>query len=115
MKAIPLPYDLGKLLLIPQWPWMDPVLRGALFVLLCIVPLGLMVWLYRYEMRLVPRVTATALLALRVVVLALILFLICLQPVHARDRTEGRPGFFLVAVDRSDSMDVADPQRRSEE
>src|SRR5262249_17628325 len=44
-------------------------------------------------------------------VLGIILFLVCLQPVYARDRTIGLPGRVLVAVDRSDSMDVSDPQR----
>src|SRR5262249_16307566 len=67
--------------------------------------------LYRYELRLVPRSAALVLLGLRVAVLALIVFLVGFQPVYARDVKFDLPGRILVAVDRSDSTDVADPQR----
>src|SRR5215469_7343228 len=103
------PFD-ADLLLTPQWEG-PPLLKWGLFLLVCGVPLALVVWLYRYELRLVKRPTALGLLGLRVVALVLILFLACLQPIYARSRTEGLPGRVLVAVDRSDSMDVADPQR----
>src|SRR5205823_3038760 len=39
------------------------------------------------------------------------LFLLGLQPVYARTHTEELPGRVLIAVDRSDSADVTDPQR----
>ncbi|HZY89917.1 MAG TPA: vWA domain-containing protein, partial [Gemmataceae bacterium] len=103
------PFD-ADLLLTPQWGG-PPLLKWGLLLLVCGVPLALVVWLYRYELRLVPRLTALGLLGLRVVALVLILFLACLQPIYARSRTEGLPGRVLIAVDRSDSMDVADPQR----
>ncbi len=103
------PFD-ADLLLTPQWEG-PPLVKWGLFLLVCGVPLGLVVWLYRYELRLVPRLTALGLLGLRVVALVLILFLACLQPIYARNHTEGLPGRVLIAVDRSDSMDVADPQR----
>jgi hypothetical protein len=108
--ALPFAPD-SHLLLTPPWSNLHPALRGGLLVLLCAVPAALVLWLYRYELRLVSRKVASVLLALRLIVLALILFLVCLQPVYARDRTEGIAGRVLVAVDRSDSMDVADPQR----
>ena len=57
------------------------------------------------------RAPPSLLLGLRVIVLVLILFLLGLQPVYARTHTEELPGRVLVAVDRSDSMDVTDPQR----
>jgi hypothetical protein len=106
-----LPYDLGDLLLTPQWAGLPPGLRLGLIALVCVVPLLLVLWLYRWELRLVSRFTATVLLGLRSTVLLLLLMLVCLQPVHARDKTFGLPGRVLVAVDRSDSMDIADPQR----
>lgn len=110
-SRLSLPFDLGDLLLTPQWPGLPWAVRFGLIALVCVLPLGLVLWLYRYELRLVSRFTATSLLGLRLVVLVLLLALVCLQPVHARDTTFGLPGRVLVAVDRSDSMDVADPQR----
>jgi hypothetical protein len=103
------PFD-ADLLLTPQWEG-PPLLKWGLLLLVCGVPLALVVWLYRYELRLVPRLTALGLLGLRVVALVLILFLACLQPIYARSKTDGLPGRVLIAVDRSDSMDVADAQR----
>jgi hypothetical protein len=112
MFRLPLPFvPDSHLLLTPQGPGLPFVLRVALLVLLGAVPVGLVLWLYRYELRLVPRAAAGVLLGLRLAVLGIILFLVCLQPVYARDRTIGLPGRVLVAVDRSGSMDVSDPQR----
>jgi hypothetical protein len=111
MYSLRLPFDLGDLLLTPQWSGMPATFQAGLVLAMCLVPLGLMLWLCRYEMHLVSRMTALGLLALRLVVLILILLLVCLQPVYARTRTEGLPGKVVVAVDLSDSMDVADPQR----
>src|SRR5262249_18632616 len=102
-SRLSLPYDLGDLLLTPQWAGLPAGLRFGLIALVCVVPLALVLWLYRWELRLVSRVTATALLGLRTLVLLLLLALVCLQPVHARDKTFGLPGRVLVAVDRSDS------------
>jgi hypothetical protein len=86
-------------------------LRGVLIAAVCLVPLALILWLYRYEMQLVARTTAVGLLCLRAMVLALLLILVCLQPIYGFTRTYGQRGYVLVAVDRSDSMDVADRQR----
>jgi hypothetical protein len=113
MFTIPLPLPDTSLILTPPWAGLPVPLRVAVLVLLCVVPLGLMVWLYRVELRIIPRLTALFLLALRLTVLALLLFLVCLQPVYARDRKLELPGRVLVVVDRSDSMDVADPQREA--
>jgi hypothetical protein len=111
LARVSLPYDLGDLLLTPQWPGLAAPLRYGLITLVCLVPLVLVLWLYRWELRLVTRITALGLLGLRLVVLLLLLSLVCLQPVHARDKTFGLPGRVLIVVDRSESMDVADPQR----
>ncbi|HTU20170.1 MAG TPA: hypothetical protein VMG10_19050 [Gemmataceae bacterium] len=106
-----LPFDLGDILLTPQWAGLNPLLQAALLAGVCLVPLALVLWLYRYEMQLVARSTALGLLCLRGTVLALLLILVCLQPIYGRTRTDGLPGYVLVAVDRSESMDVADRQR----
>jgi hypothetical protein len=106
-----LPFDLGDILLTPQWTGLSAALQATLLAAVCLVPLLLVLWLYRYEMQLVARSTALGLLCLRGTVLALLLVLVCLQPIYGRTRTEGLPGYVLVAVDRSDSMDVADRQR----
>src|SRR3954467_7504154 len=111
MFSVPLPLRDAKLLLTPPWSGLHPGVRAGLLLLACLVPLVLLLWLYRCELALVPRAVARALLGLRLAVLCLLLGLVCLQPIYARDRTEGLPGRVLVAVDRSDSMGVKDPQR----
>src|SRR5205085_5842263 len=68
-------------------------------------------WLYRYEMRLVAARTARTLLCLRVLAIVLLLMLVVLQHVYARITKEELPSRIIVAVDISDSMHVADPQR----
>ena len=112
MFSLKLPFDLGDILLTPPSAGLSPALRAPVLAFVCLLPLVLVLWLYRYEMQLVARSTALGLLGLRVTVLALLLVLVCLQPIYGRTRTESLPGRVLVAVDRSDSMDVADPQRQ---
>src|SRR5579872_5683774 len=114
MVRINLPFD-SSLLLAPPWSGLPPVVQIVLLVLLGLVPLLLIVALYRYELKLVPPLTALLLLGLRVGVLTLIVLLVGLRPVYARDVTSNVPGTIFVVVDRSDSMDVADPQRTAEE
>src|SRR5437763_12653343 len=104
MLAVNLPLVDADLVLNPPWSGLHPGMQAGLLALLALVPLVLLVALYRYELRLVPSATALGLLVLRLAVLALLLSLVCLQPVFARDRTYGLPGRVLVAVDRSDSM-----------
>jgi hypothetical protein len=111
MFSCKLPFDLGDILLTPQWAGLGPALQAVVLTALCLLPLVLVLWLYRYEMQLVTRTTAIGLLGLRVAVLALLLILVCLQPIYGRTRTDNVPGCVLVAVDRSASMDVIDRQR----
>ncbi len=110
MIRIPLPSPDTHLLLSPRWGEI-PLAAQVLLLVLCLTPVALVVWLYRYEMRLIRRRVALALLALRLVVLALLLFLFCFQPVWAHETRHALPGRVLIAVDRSDSLSVADPQR----
>jgi hypothetical protein len=111
MLRIPLPFHDAALLLIPRWGELAPPTQVGLLLLLCAVPVALVLFLYRYELRLVARSTAAALVGFRLLVLFLLLFLVLLQPVVGRDVATPLPGRVLIAVDRSDSMDVADPQR----
>lgn len=110
MLRIPLPFT--DTYLMPLWPWGElsyPAQFGLLA--LCALPFLLTIWLYIYEMRLVTVTRATLLLCLRLVSLLLVLTLILFQPVLRQPRTIEEPGRVIIAVDRSESMDVADPQR----
>ena len=111
MYRIRLPVPDSSLLLAPQGSSLPPALQMALLVLLAVVPLLLVVTLYRYELELVPRTAALLLLGLHSAVLTLLVFLVGFQPIYAREVTLAQPGRVLVFVDRSASMDVADPQR----
>jgi hypothetical protein len=111
MHRISLPGTDASLLVSPRWAELPPLLQVAILVLAFVVPLALVMLLYRYELRLIKPGAAIGLLALRLVVVVLILFLLGLQPVYARTHTEELPGRVLIAVDRSDSIGVTDPQR----
>ncbi|HKI37960.1 MAG TPA: hypothetical protein VKA46_39260 [Gemmataceae bacterium] len=111
MHRIPFPGTDASLLLSPRWGELSTFWQWTLLGLIVAVPLLLVVILYRYELRLIKPAAAVLLLGLRLVVLVLILFLLGLQPIYARTHTEELPGRVLVAVDRSDSTGVTDPQR----
>ncbi|MFN4261236.1 MAG: hypothetical protein ACK4RK_18260 [Gemmataceae bacterium] len=111
MYSLPLPWLDARLALSLPWTNLPVIYQVPLLVLVCLVPVTLAVWLYRYEMRLVRGRTAVALLLLRLVTLFVILFLVCLQPIVAHPYTEELTSQVLIAVDRSDSMNIADPQR----
>jgi hypothetical protein len=66
-------------------------------------------------LRLIRRGTALGLLLCRLLVLATLLFVVNFQPIIARSTTEHLPSRVLIAVDRSQSMDIADPQRLRED
>jgi hypothetical protein len=106
-----IPFTDYRLLLSPRWSELSGVMQWILLALLCLAPVVLMIWLYRYELNLVRRATALGLLALRLSILLFLLFVLCLQPVAARVPVESIPGRVLVAIDRSDSMEARDPQR----
>src|SRR5262249_43545344 len=58
MFRLALPWPDTSLLLTPQWSGLvSPVLQALLLLLVVAVPLGLVLWLYRYELRLVSRAT----------------------------------------------------------
>jgi hypothetical protein len=110
MVRLPLPFSDAVLLLTPRWADLSRPLQG-LTLFLAVLPFLLVMLLCRYEMRLVGWRRALPLLGLRLTLIGLLLALILLQPVLARTVIEDLPGRVLIAVDRSASMDVADPQR----
>ena len=109
MWIIDLPDRELQLLLTPRWADLDPPLQWGLLVLVGLGPLLLAAWLYRRELRPLPSRVAGGLLALRLLVVSLVWFLLALQPVLVHTTTEEVPGYVLVALDRSASMEVADP------
>lgn len=110
MLRIDLPFSDGTLLLQPRFAESSLALQ-VLAAVVGLLPLVLVGWLYRTELRLVRPMVARGLLVLRLSVVALVLVLIAFQPVLARTITETVPGRVVVALDRSDSMNVTDPQR----
>jgi hypothetical protein len=110
MVRVPLSDDY-TLLLSPRWPDLGPAGQAAALALLGLAPLVIVLALYRRELRLLRRLAALVLLGLRLAVVALLWLLVALQPVVACSTTEELPGRVLVVVDRSASMDVADPGR----
>jgi hypothetical protein len=114
MFRIPLPLeDDPALLLCPRWGGLDPAVQLLVLGLLLVLPLVLVGWLYRYEMRLVRPLAARSLLALRLLVIFFLWCIVGLQPALVYESSEEVPPRVLIAVDRSDSMDVPDPQRSS--
>ena len=115
MIRIPLPSDDTYLLLLPRFGDLTPGWQGIFLGALLLVPLGLIVWLYRYELKLISRAAACCLLLLRVVVLLLLWGVIGLQPTVARYQETEVPSRVLVAIDFSGSMGVQDVQRQQQE
>src|SRR6266851_1700989 len=103
MTRLPLPFTDAELFLAPRWS------VGG--VLVALIALALVLWLYRYELRLVSRRAAAGLLTLRMLVVLLLLFVVFVQPTLARSSSEQQAQRVLVFVDRTASMDVSDPQR----
>lgn len=110
MIRIPLPLSDTVLLLTLRWKEMSAGAQVA-SILFCLLVPTILVLLYRYELFLVRRRTATVLLGLRMIVIFFLLCVVFLQPIVARSKTEELQGRVLLAIDRSDSMKVADPQR----
>jgi hypothetical protein len=108
MYALPAPFTDNSLLLQPRWTGFG---QAALLLVLLLGAVTLVIWLYRTEMRIVSRSAAVGLLGLRLAVVLALFFLVSFQPIWARTIREVIPGRVLIAVDRSESMDVTDPQR----
>src|SRR3954452_21406548 len=110
MYRFELPFTESSLLLSPRFGDYSGFVQ-VLFIVACFSPVALVGWLYRYELRLVRRSVAGLLLALRLLVVLMLVFVLAFQPVAARTTAEAVPGRVVVALDRSDSMGITDPQR----
>ena len=115
MFRIHLPFEDSYLLLAPRFDALTPGWQGIVLGLLLLVPLGLVIWLYRYELKLIHSAAASFLLLSRIVLLLLLWFVAALQPIVARDHAEDLPSRVLVAIDVSASMEVRDFQRPLQE
>jgi hypothetical protein len=91
-----------------SWPM---PLRVGVPVLGLLLAIGLILWLFRNEARLVSGGVAVVLLSLRVLVLLLLWVVLALRPALKGNIVHGVPGRILIAVDRSDSMTTTDLQR----
>jgi hypothetical protein len=110
MYRFDLPFTDTFLLLHPRFSDRAAVVQIFLLAA-CLIPIGLVGWLYRYELRLVRPIVARILLVLRLLVVSMIIVVIVFQPVAAHSTSETLRGRVVVALDRSDSMGVVDPQR----
>jgi hypothetical protein len=108
---ISLPLTDSALQLAPRWGELGAPAQQIALALCGLVPLALVLWLYRHELRLVSRAAALGLLLLRVAVIALLWFIVCLQPVLTATSTREVPTRVVVAVDLSGSMTATDPDR----
>jgi hypothetical protein len=115
MLRIPLNAETTELILTPRWADLGLPWQPALLTLLLLVPAGLVVWLYRYELRLVRPAHARGLLATRLVVVLHLWIMVALQPALSHHGADATPGRVVVAVDLSASMDVVDVQRTADE
>jgi hypothetical protein len=96
----------------PRWADLGETWQMSLLALMLLVPLILILFLCRYELRLISRGHAAGLLTLRLAILLVLWFTIGMQPHFAEIHTVETPSRVRVAVDLSSSMEVADLQSR---
>lgn len=111
MFRIDLPFTDAQLLLTPRLAGLSRFLQLGCLALALALCLFLIFWLYRLELRLIPRRVAILLLALRGTMIAALFLVVFLKPVVARTQIEVVPSKVLLVADRSDSMTVTDGQR----
>ncbi|HCS50767.1 MAG TPA: hypothetical protein DIW81_04115, partial [Planctomycetaceae bacterium] len=80
---------------------------AALLILCFLTAVGLVVWLYQYERKLVSAPVGWTLMSLRVLLLA-VLLLMALQPTMSWTNSFKEQMSVLVALDVSQSMDLID-------
>lgn len=111
MFRIDLPLTDAYILLTPRLGYFSRYGQLAVLALLLLVVSWLIFRLYRTELTLIPKRFALALLTLRLMLIAALLLISSLKPSLAHTITETVPSKVLIGIDRSDSMDVTDPQR----
>ncbi len=111
MFRIDLPFTDAYFLLTPRLGYFSRYGQLAILAGVLALVVFLVVRLYRTELKLVPRRFAVALLGLRLALVAALFLVSSLKPTFAHTVTETVPSKVLIALDRSDSMDVKDAQR----
>lgn len=111
MFRIDLPNTDAYLLLTPRLGFLSRHAQLAILGVVLIVVIYLVVRLYRSELNLVSRWQAMVLMALRLSLIAVLFLVGSLRPTLAHSTTETIPSKVLLALDRSDSMEVRDTQR----
>lgn len=108
MLKIPIGSDDAFLLLSPRFGELPLALQVATLAATLLVPLGLIAWLYRWEMRLISSRHAWCLLAVRFLIVFVLWVAVALQPHFADIYVQETTGRVRVAVDLSSSMEVTD-------
>lgn len=111
MFRIDFPFTDAHLLLTPRLGGMSRYTQVAILALVLAVLLFLIFRLYRHELKLIPKRFALLLAVLRLSLVASLFIVTSMKPALARTISETVPSKVLIAVDRSDSMGVPDPQR----
>jgi hypothetical protein len=110
--------DLGPeetLVLAPAWPGWTPAAQISVLAASLAGLMLLLVWLARWDRQVASRRKARLVLGIRLAVALLAWSLAALQPTLVEERDDAAPTRVLFALDRSASMDTADPQRDSAE
>ena len=108
MLKLSLGSDDTFLVLTPRGADLGAYAQVGLLALLLLVPLGLILWLSRHEVRLISRGQAISLLIVRLLILTVLWCAVGLQPHLADIYVVETPGRVRIAVDLSTSMDVTD-------
>jgi hypothetical protein len=111
MFRIKLPFTDGTLTLAPSLGLLTRYGELALLSLALGLLFFLIIRLYRAELRFIARRAALTLLVLRLLTVTLIFVVVGLRPTMRYVATHEIPSRVLIAIDRSDSMSVTDPQR----
>jgi hypothetical protein len=111
MWRIPLPWSDDYLAFRLPFPELGLLGQGLVVGFSLLILLGVIIWLYRFESRLVERRFAALLLGLRGIVALVIFLVLALRPMRGHLFTETLPSRVVVGLDRSDSMSITDPQR----
>jgi hypothetical protein len=115
MLSIPIPFTASSFDFALPLPGL-PVWVRTLLVLVLAAGLAAGLWvLYRREVRLVPRRLAVTLLALRLAAVVAVFLTAASDPTLVTVTSVEVPSRVLIAVDTSDSLRVADPQRPFDE
>lgn len=101
MYRFRLPLTDWDVLLAPRWSEFSVLGQVAALLGCILVPIILVLWLYRYELKLVRMRTAVVLLMLRLLVVLSLLLVVCFQPIVAHSTTLDLPGRVLLAIDQS--------------